>query len=227
MFPGPTLLSAASAIVETALNQALEFDPAGRKALLAALTAPVQFDLTAPMALTLTLTQGAKGVLVGSQPATQPGLVMAGPAMAFYAMASGDTGAIKDGRLSVRGDTALAHQFQRAIAQLSPDWEAAMARHLGDVPAHFLAKRLRNGVKWSRDARHSMASNLEEYLHEETGALPGRRELEATFQDIDALSLRVERLAARVEFLPQNQPASRLPSHPSEPSEPSEKQENL
>jgi len=226
MFPGPTLLSAASAIVETALNQALEFDPAGRKALLAALTAPVQFDLTVPIALTLTLTQGAKGVLVGSQPATQPGLVIAGPAMAFYAMASGDTGAIKDGRLSVHGDTALAHQFQRAIEQLSPDWEAAMARHLGDVPAHFLAKRLRNSVKWSRDARQSMASNLEEYLHEETGALPGSRELEASFQDIDALSLRVDRLAARVEFLPQSQPASHLSSHPPEPPEPPEKQEN-
>jgi ubiquinone biosynthesis protein UbiJ len=93
------------------------------------------------------------------------------------------------------------------------------------VPAHFLARRLRNGVKWSRDARHSMASNLEEYLHEETGALPGRRELEASFQDIDALNLRVERLAARVEFLPQNQPASHS-SHPSEPPEPPEKQES-
>lgn len=222
MFPGPTLLSAASVIVETALNQALELDPAGRKALLAALTAPVQFDLTAPMALTLTLTQGAKGVLVGSQPAAQPGLVIGGPVMAFYAMASGDTRAIQDGRLNVRGDTALAHQFQRAIEQLNPDWEAAMARHLGDVPAHFLAGRLRSAMKWSRDARQSMASNLEEYLHEETSALPGRRELEASFQDIDALSLRVERLAARLEFLSLNQLFSSLP----ESSESSEKPEN-
>lgn len=217
MFPGPTLLSAASAIIETALNQALKLDPAGRTALLAALTAPVQFDLTAPMAVTLTLTQGARGVLVGSQPATQPGLVISGPAMAFYAMASGDTDAIKNGRLNVRGDTALAHQFQRAIEQLNPDWEAAMAAHLGDVPAHFLARRLRNGLKWSRSVRHSMASNLEEYLHEETGALPGRRELEATFQDIDALSLRVERLAARMDFLPQHKKST--PEAP-------EKQEN-
>lgn len=201
MLPGPTLLSAASAIVETALNRALELDPAGRKALLAALTAPVQIDLSVPIALTITLAANSRGVVVGSQPAPDPGLVISGPPMAFYAMASGDTGAIQDGRLKIRGDTALAHQFQRAIDQLNPDWEAAMARHLGDVPAHFLAKRLRNGVKWSRNARHSMASNLEEYLHEETRALPGRRELEATFQDIDALNLQVERLAARLDHL--------------------------
>ena len=214
MFPGPTVLSAASAIVETALNRALELDPSGRAALLAALTAPVQFDLTAPVTLTLTLTQGTKGVVVGSQPAPESGLTIRGPAMAFLAMASGDTGAIQDGRLSVSGDTAMAHQFQRALDQLNPDWEAAMARHLGDIPAHFLAKRLRNSVKWGRTARRSMASNLEEYLHEETRALPGRRELEATFQDIDSLSLRVERLAARVGFLPPYQQHSDFPEQP-------------
>jgi ubiquinone biosynthesis protein UbiJ len=90
---------------------------------------------------------------------------------------------------------------------------------LGDLPAHFLARRLRSSVKWSRDARHSMASNLEEYLHEETSALPGQRELEASFQDIDSLSLRVERLAARVELLPKKPPLSVQP-------EPSAKQEN-
>ena len=32
MFPGPTLLSAISAIIEAALNRALELDPAGHKA---------------------------------------------------------------------------------------------------------------------------------------------------------------------------------------------------
>jgi len=46
-----------------------------------------------------------------------------------------------------------------------------------------------------------MNANLEEYLHEESRALPGRRELEATFQDIDQLNLRTERLEARLTQL--------------------------
>src|SRR5699024_12418379 len=37
MFPGPTLLAAATAIIERALNHALALDPAGQQALLDAL----------------------------------------------------------------------------------------------------------------------------------------------------------------------------------------------
>jgi ubiquinone biosynthesis protein UbiJ len=101
----------------------------------------------------------------------------------------------------VEGDTALAHQLQRALNQLQPDWEAAMANHLGDVPAHFIGKRIRQAVKWSRQAFSTMNANVEEYVHEESLTLPGRRELEATFQDIDELSLRTERLEARLKQL--------------------------
>jgi ubiquinone biosynthesis protein UbiJ len=121
--------------------------------------------------------------------------------MAFVALALGDDRVFADKRLGVHGNTALAHQLQRALNQLEPDWEAAMARHLGDLPAHFLGKRIRSAVHWSRQAANAMSANLEEYLHEESQALPGRRELEATFQDIDQLNLRTERLEARLTQL--------------------------
>ena len=76
-----------------------------------------------------------------------------------------------------------------------------MARHIGDVPAHFLGQRIRNAAKWSRQAVSTMNANVEEYIHEESRTLPGRRELEATFQDIDELNLRTERLEARLNQL--------------------------
>ncbi|MCG7198345.1 SCP2 sterol-binding domain-containing protein [Marinobacter pelagius] len=201
MFPGPTLLAAASAIVENALNQALELDPAGREALMQALTGPVQLNITAPVALTYTLDRAGQRVKVSSQPSEQPALQISGRPVAFAALAVGDDRVFSDGRLDVNGDTGLAHQLQRALNQLDPDWEAAMARHIGDVPAHFLGKRIRNAVKWSRQAIHAMNANLEEYIHEESRALPGRRELEATFGDIDELNLRTERLEARLRLL--------------------------
>ena len=117
------------------------------------------------------------------------------------ALALGDDRVFSDGRLQVHGDTGLAHQLQRALDQLKPDWEAAMARYTGDVPAHFIGQRIRGAVKWSRSAFQALNANIEEYVHEESRSLPGRRELEATFADIDALSLRTERLAARLEQL--------------------------
>ncbi|WP_029654780.1 ubiquinone biosynthesis accessory factor UbiJ [Marinobacter daepoensis] len=201
MFPGPTLLSAIGAILEGALNRALALDPAGRRALLDALGGPVQVSITAPLTMAWTLARLGEQVQVSSQPADQPALIITGRPMALAALALGDDRVFADERLTVTGDTALAHQLQRALSQLQPDWEAAMARHIGDVPAHFLGRRLRQAVSWSRQAASTMNANVEEYLHEESRTLPGRRELEATFQDIDQLNLRTERLEARLNQL--------------------------
>ncbi|MBL1271362.1 MAG: ubiquinone biosynthesis protein UbiJ [Marinobacter maritimus] len=198
MFPGPTLLTAITAIIERALNHALELDPAGQQALLKALEGPVQFRITDPISLTCSLHRVGDSVQVRSQPADHPSLEISGKPLAFAALATGDSRVFADNRLEVVGDTTLAHQFQRALDQLNPDWEAAMARHIGDVPAHFIGKRIRNSVSWSRQAFSTLNANIEEYVHEESRALPGRRELEATFEDIDALSLRTERLEARL-----------------------------
>ncbi|MDK8463016.1 SCP2 sterol-binding domain-containing protein [Marinobacter sp. SS13-12] len=203
MFPGPTLLSAITAIVESALNRALELDPAGKQALMASLTGPVQFSLQS-VNLTLVLQQAGGRVQVASQPAEMPALVLSGRPMAFVALATGDDRVFTEGRIQVNGDTALAHQFQRAIDQLNPDWEAAMAAHVGDVPAHFIGQRIRGAASWSRQAFRSLNANIEEYIHEESRSLPGRRELEATFTDIDRLNLQTERLEARVERLEQS-----------------------
>ncbi|MCR8916121.1 hypothetical protein FDP08_10025 [Marinobacter panjinensis] len=203
MFPGPTLLSAITAIVESALNRALELDPAGKQALMASLTGPVQFSLQS-VNLTLVLQQAGGRVQVASQPAESPALVLSGRPIAFVALATGDDRVFTEGRIQVNGDTALAHQFQRAIDQLNPDWEAAMAAHVGDVPAHFIGQRIRGAASWSRQAFRSLNANIEEYIHEESRSLPGRRELEATFTDIDRLNLQTERLEARVERLEQS-----------------------
>ena len=60
---------------------------------------------------------------------------------------------------------------------------------------------MREALHWRRQAADRLIRNLEEYIHEESRQLPGRRELEATFADIDELSLRVERVDARLTGL--------------------------
>lgn len=212
MFPGPTLLSAVTAIVESALNRALELDPAGKQALMSALAAPVQFSLDT-VGLTLVLQQTGERVQVASRPSESPALVLSGQPMAFVALATGDDRVFTERRIQVNGDTALAHQFQRAVDKLNPDWEAAMAAYVGDVPAHFIGQRVRGAASWSRQAFRSLNANIEEYIHEESRSLPGRRELEATFSEIDRLNLQAERLEARVERL-------ETPNKPDQPETP-------
>lgn len=201
MFPGPTLRSALSSVTERALNQALGFDPAGRKALHEALSGPVQFELTQPVPLTLTLQSVGEHIIVASEPSETPALVLRGSPLAFASLASGDEEVFSQQRIRVSGDTGLAHQFQRALNQLNPDWEAALAGYTGELPAHFIGQRIRGMLHWSRQALNSMTANIEEYIHEESRALPGARELQATFDDIDDLNLRTERLDARIRHL--------------------------
>lgn len=198
MFPGPTLLAAATSVIERALNRALELDPAGRQSLLGTLNDPVQLNITAPLPLTCSLHSAGEHVLVTSQPVSEPVLTISGKPLAFAALATGDGQALQDGRLDVSGDTDLAQQLQQALQHLNPDWEAAIAVHIGDIPAHFLGTRVRRAVTWSRQAFQSLNANIEEYVHEESRLLPGRRELNATYEDIEALNLRTEQLDARL-----------------------------
>lgn len=217
MFPGPTLQAALTRIIEGALNQALNMDPAGRAALLGVLARPVQFSLTEPAPLTLTLTAVGQQISVGSNAAENPALELSGRPLAFAALALGDNSVFANGRLTVAGDAATAHQFQRALSQLDPDWEGALAQHIGDIPAHFIGQRLRGAIRWSKSAASVLNANVEEYIHEESQSLPGRRELEATFTDIDHLSLQVERLDARIGRLSHQagslDPADLPPEH--------------
>lgn len=97
MFPGPTLLSAVSAILESALNRALELDPAGHRALMEALAGPVQFNVTDPVPLTYTLDRAGERIRVGSQPVDQPALEITGKPIAFAALATGDDRVFADG----------------------------------------------------------------------------------------------------------------------------------
>ncbi|SES84716.1 ubiquinone biosynthesis protein UbiJ [Marinobacter segnicrescens] len=197
----PTLHAAITGTLELALNRALELDPAGRRDLLRALAGPVCFQVSEPVNMALCLQGTSRGVTVSGLLPDDPALVIAGRPLALAALALGDDEAIHDGRLTVEGDTGLAQQFQQALANLDPDWEAALAGYTGDIPAHFIGQRIRSGVRWSRQAMGSISASVEEYIHEETGALPGRRELEPTFEAIDQLSLATERLEARIQRL--------------------------
>ncbi len=197
----PTLHAAITGTLERALNKALELDPAGRRALLRALAGHVCFQVDSPVNMCISMQATERGVAFTGLMPEDPALVITGHPLAMAALALGDDSAIHDGRLTVEGDTGLAQQFQQALAQLDPDWEAALAKYIGDIPAHFTGQRIRRAVRWSQQTRASVTASIEEYIHEETGALPGRRELESTFEAIDQLNLATERLEARISRL--------------------------
>jgi ubiquinone biosynthesis protein UbiJ len=217
MFPGPTMMAMVTQVIKQALNRTLRLDPIGSKALLEALDEPIAFQFE-HINVTLTLHSAGGEIHVSSQPSDDAVLTVTGPPLSFAALAQGDDSLFSGGRLQVSGDVSRAHQLQRAMAQLDPDWEAALSHYTGEIPAHFIGQRVRGAVRWQRQAIQSLTASAEEYIHEETRALPGRREMAATFDDIDQLSLQTDRLAARIAQL-ENGLNPESNGHPTSPNQ--------
>ena len=198
---GGTLLDRATTMAASALNRALEADPAARDVLLEELAAPVAVTLV-PFGATLTLARSGDRLALRqgpSDPDTET-QISATP-LALLALAGGDTSGLDQGLITVLGDSERVRHLAHRLHALAPDWEAFLARTLGDVPAHVMARRLRDALRWSQQARASVHANIEDYLHEESGLVPGRHEAQARFSDIHDLESRVNALDTRLDAL--------------------------
>jgi ubiquinone biosynthesis protein UbiJ len=105
------------------------------------------------------------------------------------------------GAVEVRGDPEIAEKFQQLLRLLSPDLEEELARAVGDVPAHRLARLARGAVGWSGRAALTLWRDLGEYASHERRDLVPRPEGETFLHGVDALREDVDRLAARLEQL--------------------------
>lgn len=109
--------------------------------------------------------------------------------------------ALREGRVKVEGDMELARQLQAALSASSIDWEYQLSRLIGDVPAHGAGEFGRQLAGTLRQGSDSLLRDIDEYLHQERRSLPAVQEVEDFYADIDALRLRVDRLAARLARL--------------------------
>lgn len=198
---GASLLDRATTLATSALNRALEADPAARDTLLQELVAPISVTLV-PFGATLTLARsGNQLALKRATPTRHAETHISATPLALLALAGGDTSGLDQGLIGVEGDAGHVRRLAQRLHELAPDWEALLARSLGEVPAHLIAQRLRDALYWSQQARASIHANIEDYLHEESGLVPGRREAEAHFNDIRDLQTRTEAVEKRLNQL--------------------------
>ena len=107
------------------------------------------------------------------------------------------------GQVRFDGDAAVAQQARRFLRELDVDWEEALARHMGDIPAHQIGRGIRGLMDWLRTSSDAMGDGLAEYLTEEQRQLPSRPEVEAFLDDVDRLRTDTDRLQARIARLEQ------------------------
>lgn len=101
---------------------------------------------------------------------------------------------IKADLLDIEGDPMLAQQVVSLFKSLNVDWEAELAKNIGDAPAYWLGKlwrRSRERVKsqWQQHQRW-----VQGILTEEKQVLPVRAEFDQFKTDLQQLRAQIERL---------------------------------
>ena len=104
-------------------------------------------------------------------------------------------------KIKISGDVELGQQVKQLFDEIDIDWEGHLAQFTGDIIAHNVGSLIRRGLNFKDQINSSLRQDLSEYLQEELRAFPPKEEVDDFFNDIDELSLSVERLDAKISKL--------------------------
>ncbi len=101
-------------------------------------------------------------------------------------------------KIKISGDVELGQHVKQLFDEIDIDWEGHLAQFTGDIIAHNVGSIIRRGLAFKEQLNTSIRLDLSEYLQEELRVFPPKEEIEDFFNDIDELSLSVERLDAKI-----------------------------
>lgn len=196
----PTFRIGFDAALETAINAALQYDPATRARLQKLDGKALELDLTAPR---MTFCLGVEGeqVCVHHQWEGEISTRLSGSAIALVRLLRDPAATPAGVGVSVSGSSALLADLQAIVRDLDIDWEAPIAQLVGDVPAHAVGEALRSVSGWLLDSLGRAPVAAAEAVSEEWQLTPPQAQFEAFVEDLQNLSLATERLEARVNLL--------------------------
>jgi len=187
---------------ETLINAALTKDPASKQALTKLEGQVFLVESTLPP-LTVAIEPTATGIQLhdnwdGNVTVTINGTLIA---MAAIAVNAKESFSFSGTGVNVSGNLDTLHQLNKIMGDVDIDWEGALAEIIGDVPAHLIAKTVRNSVVIRQDIVTRASTGLVEVAQEEFNLTPSKNEFETIIPDIRQLSADADRLAARVKRL--------------------------
>ena len=189
---------------ETLINAALTKDPASKQALNKLEGQVFLVESTLPP-LTVAIEPTATGIQLhdnwdGNVAVTINGTLIA---MAAIAVNAKESISFSGTGVNVSGNLDTLHQLNKIMGDVDIDWEGALAEIIGDIPAHLIAKGIRNSAVIRKDIVTRASSGLVEVAQEEFNLTPSKNEFETIIPDIRQLSADADRLAARVKRLYQ------------------------
>jgi ubiquinone biosynthesis protein UbiJ len=193
------------ALLERGLNHTLRDSPAAAR-LLAQLNGQALALHAEELGRMLYLVAHPAGLQVLMQVDRPAQATLSGTLFSLSRLAAGSASGRLPPGVRLSGEIEVAEQFQRLLALARPDFEALLARALGDALAHSVGTRLQRIGRWVSRSLFSLGQDASEYLRYETDLLPDRSEVAAWIDEVDRLRDDVARLAARVEQLQQSPP---------------------
>lgn len=103
--------------------------------------------------------------------------------------------------VQITGDMELGQQVKQLFDDLDLDWEGHLAHFTGDVVAYQIGSLVRKGIQFKNQFNFSLCQNVREYLQEECRVFPSSNELNDFYEEVDLLSLQMDRLKARINQL--------------------------
>jgi len=199
----PALLSAALAGAEQALNQAIALAPHSHLEIDALGGTLLGIEiLTLDLTVYIELVGGAEVRLLAHCERDTDAFVR-GTLEDFAALSTSDDPAatLINSGIELEGSSASLITLQQVISRMEIDWEAPLVELLGDVAGHQIAEGLRQFFRWGEGARISLKRQVSEYLLEEGRLTPPKAELEHFYDEVQSLTMRVERAQSRIEKL--------------------------
>lgn len=197
-----TLINAALlSTLETCLQQVLALDPAAGKKLAALSGNVLRIHCDLP-AITADLVVSDDRLLLlqgGDVPADTE--IRGSAAALLRLLAKRNTASLKADGVVITGDAGLLDSLRKILQDLDVDWEYRLSNVIGDVPTQTISDTLAAAGRFTRQAGANLRQDIDDYLHEEKKLFPAAAELERHYAGIDALRLRVDRLAARLRKL--------------------------
>ncbi len=200
-----SMTETAIAWLDAAINRYLSLDPEVQEKLAALEGQVIAVQITG-LNQTLYFFPHQAGMNVAEQYQGEADTTLKGSPLALLKMSlSRDVAALMlKGEVEIEGDVRLGRRFKKILTEIDVDWEEYLARVIGDAPAHHLFSMAKIIINWAQQAGTDVASDISEYLQEESRDVVSKPELEIFYEEVDALRTRLDRAQARFDALKIN-----------------------
>lgn len=108
---------------------------------------------------------------------------------------------LQPGELKIAGDPIVGQRFAQVVSDLDIDWEAFLAEHLGDTPAHFITLASGMARQMADESKLKFRSYLKNLLNQEMQILVAQPEVDDFLNGVDVLRADTDRLNSRLKRL--------------------------